>query len=104
MPQHRTAKSRQPFGSRSISKAWEWRDDYHCAPGKPSFAAILQPSAARRSLQGYCHVAYIEVNKPVRSKAEHASIYHGSTYYFVNPDSKKAFDNDPKKYIPAYGG
>ena len=56
------------------------------------------------ALEGYCPVAYFTVNKPVRGKPEHASTYNGVTYYFAAADAKKAFDRNPEKYIPAYGG
>lgn len=56
------------------------------------------------ALEGYCPVAYFAVNKPVRGKPEHASTHNGITYYFVSADAKGAFDAEPEKYVPAYGG
>jgi YHS domain-containing protein len=56
------------------------------------------------ALEGYCPVAYFAVNKPVKGKAEHASTYKNVTYYFVSADAKKAFDAEPEKFVPAYGG
>lgn len=56
------------------------------------------------ALEGYCPVAYFAVNKPVRGKAEHASVHNGVTYWFVSADAKRAFDAAPAKYLPAYGG
>ena len=56
------------------------------------------------ALEGYCPVAYFAVNKPVRGKPEYASTYNNVTYHFVSADAKQAFDDDPEKYIPAYGG
>ena len=56
------------------------------------------------AIEGYCPVAYFAVNKPVRGKPEHPSTYNGVTYHFVSADAKKAFDAEPEKYIPAYGG
>ncbi len=56
------------------------------------------------ALEGYCPVAYFAVNKPVRGVPEHASNHAGITYYFVSADAKAAFDADPEKYVPAYGG
>lgn len=56
------------------------------------------------ALEGYCPVAYFAVNKPVRGKAEFASDYNGVTYYLVNADAKTAFEKNPEKYLPAYGG
>ncbi len=56
------------------------------------------------ALEGYCPVAYFAVNKPVRGKPEFASTHDGVTYYLVNANAKKAFDEEPEKYLPAYGG
>lgn len=56
------------------------------------------------ALEGYCPVAYFAVNKPVRGKPEYASQYNGVTYHLVSANAKKAFEADPEKYIPAYGG
>lgn len=56
------------------------------------------------ALEGYCPVAYFAVNKPVMGKREFASTYKDVTYYLVNADAKAAFERDPEKYIPAYGG
>ncbi len=56
------------------------------------------------ALEGYCPVAYFAVNKPVMGKPEYAVDYQGVTYYFVNADAMAAFQKDPAKYAPAYGG
>lgn len=56
------------------------------------------------ALEGYCPVAYFAVNKPVMGKPEYASTHNDVTYHFVSADAKQAFDDDPEKYVPAYGG
>ncbi len=56
------------------------------------------------ALEGYCPVAYFAVNKPVRGKPEYSSTCHDVTYHLVSVDAKKAFDRNPEKYIPAFGG
>jgi YHS domain-containing protein len=56
------------------------------------------------ALEGYCPVAYFAVNKPVMGKPQHSSDHNGVTYHFVSADAKRAFDADPEKYVPAYGG
>lgn len=56
------------------------------------------------ALEGYCPVAYFAVNKPVKGKPEYASTHNGVTYYLVSEDAKKAFDANPDKYVPAFGG
>ncbi|MEO0478033.1 MAG: YHS domain-containing (seleno)protein [Planctomycetota bacterium] len=68
---------------------------YHAAHNVPSHGVALE---------GYCPVAYFAVNKPVRGKPEFASTHNGVTYHLVSADAKAAFDQDPEKYLPAYGG
>ena len=56
------------------------------------------------ALEGYCPVAYFAVNRPVLGKPEYASTYNDVTYHFVSADAKRVFDEEPEKYLPAYGG
>lgn len=56
------------------------------------------------ALEGYCPVAYFAVNKPVKGKREFAVEHKGVRYLFVNADAKAAFQKNPDKYVPAYGG
>ena len=88
-----------------------------CSSPDPSRASVLADEGPSRAyvdshnvpyhgvaLDGYCPVAYFAVNKPVRGKSEHASIHDGITYYLVSAEAKQAFDAEPEKYVPAYGG
>ncbi len=56
------------------------------------------------ALEGYCPVAYFAVNKAVRGKPEFASTHDDVTYHFVSADAKEAFDANPEKFVPAFGG
>lgn len=56
------------------------------------------------ALEGYCPVSYFETNEALPGNPEYASTYNGVTYHLANADRKRAFDQDPEKYIPAYGG
>ncbi len=56
------------------------------------------------AIEGYCPVAYFAAGKAVRGKPEHATTHNGVTYWFVSADARKAFDANPEKYVPAYGG
>ena len=85
-----------------------------CSSTAPSVIADSGPSRAYLAannipshgvaLEGYCPVAYFAVNKPVRGTADYAATYEGVTYYLVSEEAKQAFQKDPQKYIPAYGG
>ncbi|MEM7229059.1 MAG: YHS domain-containing (seleno)protein [Planctomycetota bacterium] len=56
------------------------------------------------ALDGYCPVAYFAVNDAVLGDPKFASTHDGVTYHFVSADAKHAFDSNPAKYVPAYGG
>lgn len=56
------------------------------------------------ALEGYCPVAYFVAHKPVMGSPKFTSTYQDVTYWFVNADAKKLFDENPQKYVPAYGG
>ncbi len=56
---------------------------------------------ANPALEGYCPVAYVEMNSALKGSADHKSQAGGSTYLFANADAKKMFDGNPKKYTDA---
>jgi YHS domain-containing protein len=56
------------------------------------------------ALQGYDPVAYFTDNKPVKGSPKYQSEFDGAKYWFASLDHKTAFDADPPKYAPAYGG
>lgn len=56
------------------------------------------------ALEGYCPVSYFVANKAVPGKPDYSSTYNGVTYYFAVPEGKRAFDMNPEKYLPAFGG
>jgi YHS domain-containing protein len=55
-------------------------------------------------LQGYDPVAFFTDGKPVKGNPQFTSVYHGARYQFASADHKKAFDSDPSKYEPQFGG
>lgn len=54
--------------------------------------------------QGYDLVSYHQESGPVRGDGNHITYYHHVAYIFVSDANKKAFQADPEKYLPAYGG
>jgi YHS domain-containing protein len=56
------------------------------------------------ALHGYDPVAYFTQGAPTPGSAEHSSVHEGATYYFASKENRKAFDRDPGKYSPAFGG
>ena len=55
-------------------------------------------------LSGYDPVAYFTDGKPVRGNGYHVAEYKGVTYAFANKENRKAFEANPDRYAPAYGG
>jgi YHS domain-containing protein len=56
------------------------------------------------AIQGYDPVAFFTQNKPVKGLASFASRYKGAKYLFASADDKAAFDANPAKYEPQFGG
>jgi YHS domain-containing protein len=56
------------------------------------------------AIQGYDPVAFFTDHRPVKGNAQFQSDYHGAKYYFASTEHKAAFDKDPAKYEPQFGG
>jgi YHS domain-containing protein len=56
------------------------------------------------AIQGYDPVAFFTDNRPVKGSAQFQSEYRGAKYYFVSSEHKAAFDKEPAKYEPQFGG
>ena len=56
------------------------------------------------AIQGYDPVAFFTDNRPVKGNAQFQSDYRGAKYYFASAEHKAAFDKEPAKYEPQFGG
>ena len=56
------------------------------------------------AIEGYDPVAFFTQGKPVKGNAQFQSPYKGATYHFASADDKGAFDANPAKYEPQFGG
>ena len=56
------------------------------------------------ALRGYDPVAYFEDGKPTRGAKNLEASYGGARYLFASESHRKLFLQNPKKYIPEYGG
>ena len=56
------------------------------------------------ALDGYCPVAYKLMEKAVKGKPEYAVNHEGETYYLLKTKAQKAFEKNPKKFLPEYDG
>lgn len=55
-------------------------------------------------IKGYDPVAYFTDGKAVKGDAQFQSQSDGVTYQFASAEHKQAFDADPAKYRPQFGG
>ena len=56
------------------------------------------------AIEGYCPHAYFAHNAARPGSPEFASDFNGVTYHLSSAEAKRAFEANPQKYIPAYGG
>jgi len=56
------------------------------------------------AIQGYDPVAFFTDNRPVKGSSQFQSGYQGAKYYFASAEHKAAFDREPAKYAPQFGG
>jgi len=56
------------------------------------------------AIQGYDPVAFFTDGRPVKGNAQFQSEYRGAKYYFASVEHKAAFDKEPAKYEPQFGG
>ena len=64
----------------------------------------LTAAGAPLALHGYDPVAYFTQGAPTRGSAAHAAVHEGATYYFASAEHRRAFEAEPERYAPAYGG
>jgi YHS domain-containing protein len=55
-------------------------------------------------LKGYDPVVYFKEHRPVKGDPKFSSTYRTATYHFASRENKAAFDKNPAKYAPQYGG
>ncbi len=68
----------------------------------PAFATDVTNSTP--GISGYDPVAYFTEGKPMKGSGYHVAEYQGVTYAFTSNDHKDLFEDNPRKYLPAYGG
>lgn len=56
------------------------------------------------AISGADPVAYFTEGKPVIGDPAHSSDWMGATWTFASADNKAAFDAEPERYAPQYGG
>lgn len=66
--------------------------------------AVYNLPASKVALQGYDPVAYFTLGKAVKGGATRQATHDGVIYQFSSDDTLKAFQAEPAKYLPTYGG
>ncbi len=56
------------------------------------------------AVQGYDVVAFFTDGKPAKGSASFTTAHRGATYQFASAEHKAAFDANPAKYEPQFGG
>jgi YHS domain-containing protein len=74
------------------------------APSARADSARDVNSMAGIGLHGFDPVAYFTKNKPVLGRPALTAIYHGVTYEFDSKEDQEAFQANPEKYVPQFGG
>jgi len=61
-------------------------------------------STSTPAVQGYDVVSYQNGKRPIRGNGHFVAVYDGATYQFSSADNQALFEENPEKYVPAYGG
>lgn len=56
------------------------------------------------AIQGHDPVGFFTVKAPLKGKPEFTSEFHGAKYRFHSAKNKAAFDAEPGRYEPQFGG
>lgn len=75
--------------------------------GTPGVAQANGTSAFSHSTPGvfgYDVVSYHTGEKPLRGNGNHVAVHEGVTYLFADAANQEAFERDPERYVPAFGG
>jgi YHS domain-containing protein len=65
---------------------------------------LVNVNAAGLALEGFDPTSYILDGAPRRGDPSLARTYQGATYHFVDIEHKNAFEQDPARYVPKFGG
>jgi YHS domain-containing protein len=72
-----------------------------------SLAALAIPPVFQTTdgaIRGYDPVAYFTQHKPVKGDKQFTVKWQEAEWHFANAENKQAFEANPEKYAPQYGG
>ena len=67
-------------------------------------SAGLTGAGAPLAIHGYDPVAYFTAGLPAQGSAKFTATHDGAAYRFASEANKKAFERNPTKYLPQFGG
>ena len=67
-------------------------------------SAGLTGAGAPLAIHGYDPVAYFTAGLPTQGSAKFTATHGGAAYRFASEANKKAFESNPTKYLPQFGG
>ncbi|WP_136660094.1 YHS domain-containing (seleno)protein [Nitratireductor sp. XY-223] len=73
-------------------------------PAITSAQEIFTRGGSTLALEGFDAVSYFVSGKPVAGNPKFASTYKGVVWRFSSAENKSAFDANPRKFVPQYGG
>ena len=56
------------------------------------------------AMHGYDVVAYFTDGQPTLGRATYSTVYNDATYRFASKEHLDAFERNPERYVPQYGG
>ena len=69
-----------------------------------SASAVSNIAYSITGVGGYDLVSYHVNKRPIRGNGHFVVVHDGVNYLFANEANKAAFERNPQKYLPAYGG
>lgn len=73
-------------------------------PARAAETPVYTGFLSSLAVNGHDPVAYFTEGKPVEGSSAFESTYKGATWRFASAANRAAFDADPAKYAPQYGG
>jgi len=65
---------------------------------------LVNTDRAGVAIKGHDPVAFFTEGKPLKGDPQFTSNHGGASYRFTSAANKAAFDQDPEKYVPQFGG
>ena len=69
-----------------------------------AWAGEINTDSNNVAIKGYDPVAYFTMSEAVRGSEDHIYEWLGAKWYFASKEHRIAFEADPTKYLPQYGG